>query len=194
MVTLILMALYTIIIGSALRQVEVQWLSPWGNMRQAAEILPSMLAPACLWFLPGRTGKAGKGWLALLILCPAVLAGITSGCLSPRLTQQLAQPFYTVSQSLSVLDVMERFEPLVSSALLIGLFALESLLIAAAHAQISGAISRRWGGKWEAAALCMLAYGLSFVSPGIAPEVWDLGAAIFWGIAPLLTQLIVAIK
>ena len=193
-VTLILAALYTIRRGSAARQVRPQWLAPWGNVRQTAEILPSMLAPACLWFLPGRTEQAGKGWLALLVLCPAVVAGITSGCLSPRLTQQLAQPFYTVSQSLSVLDVMERFEPLVSSALLMGLFAMESLLIAAAGQQLSGAIGRPLSSGWAIYGLCAAAFVLRFVSSGITAAAWGLGAAIFWGIVPLLTQLIVAIK
>ena len=37
-------------------------------------------------------------------------------------------------------------------------------------------------------------FGLSFLTDGIPAEVWALGSAVCWGIAPLLIQLIVAIK
>ena len=95
---------------------------------------------------------------------------------------------------MSVLDVMERFEPLVSAALLMGFFALESLLFAACRAQLDAAVPSLREKKWAGAALGVLAFALTFAADGIGPEVWALGAAIFWGIAPLLTQLIVAIK
>ncbi len=193
-VSLILAALYIIVLLSAARQVELQWLTPWGGARQTVEVLPSMLALTCLRFLPGRQERAKGGWLALLALGPAALAAVTAGCLSPRLTQQLAQPFYTVSQSLSVLDVMERFEPLVSAALLMGFFAFESLLFAACRAQMDAAVPAFREKEWAGAALGALTFALMFAAKEIGPEAWALGAAIFWGIGPLLTQLIVAIK
>ena len=193
-VSLILAALYTIVFLSAARQVKLEWLKPWGGARQTLEVLPPMLALTCLRFLPGRRGRVKGGWLALLVLGPAALAAVTAGCLSPRLTMGLSQPFYTVSQSLSVLDVMERFEPLVSAALLMGFFALESLLFAACRAQLDTAVPALREKKWALAALGVLAFGLTFVTGSIGPEAWALGAAIFWGIGPLLTQLIVAIK
>lgn len=192
--SLILAALYTIVLLSAARQVKLSWLTPWGAARQTIEVLPPMLALTCLRFLPGRRGRVKGGWLALLVLGPAALAAVTAGCLSPRLTMGLSQPFYTVSQSLSVLDVMERFEPLVSAALLMGFFALESLLFAACRAQLDTAVTALWEKKWASAALGVLAFGLMFATRGIGPEAWALGAAIFWGMGPLLTQLIVAIK
>ena len=193
-VSLLLAALYTIIMLSAAQQVELEWLTPWGGARQTIEVLPPMLALTCLRFLPGRRGRVKGGWLAFLVLGPAALAAVTAGCLSPRLTMGLSQPFYTVSQSLSVLDVMERFEPLVSAALLMGFFALESLLFAACRAQLDTAVPVLREKKWATAALGALAFGLMFATGKIAPEVWALGAAIFWGLGPLLTQLIVAIK
>ena len=193
-VSLILAALYTIILLSAARQVRPEWLQSWGSARQTSEVLPPMLALTCLRFLPGRRGRVKGGWLALLVLGPAALAAVTAGCLSPRLTIGLQQPFYTMSQSLSVLDVMERFEPLVSAALLMGFFALESLLFAACRAQLDSAFPALREKKWETAALGVLAFALMFAAKQIGPEAWALGAAIFWGVGPLLTLLIVAIK
>ena len=193
-VSLILAALYTIVMLSAARQAELSWLTPWGGARQTIEVLPPMLALTCLRFLPGRRAKTKGGWLALLVLGPAALAAVTAGCLSPRLTQQLSLPFYTVSQSLTVLDVMERFEPLVSAALLMGFFALESLLVAGCRAQLDTAVPALREKKWVPAAIGILAFGLMFVSGAAGTELWAFGAAIFWGIGPLLTQLIVAIK
>lgn len=193
-VTLILAVLYTITMLSAARQVQAQWLRPWGSARQMAEAIPAVLSVSCLRYLPQRRGAVRGGWLALLICGPAALAAVTAGCLSPRLTQVLAQPFYTVSQSLSILDVMERFEPLVSAALLMGFFALESLLLASAQAQILAGAGRDRTSAWESFALAAAAFGLSFLTGQVPAEVWAIGAAVCWGILPLLTQLIVAIK
>ena len=191
---LVLAGLYTIIILAAAKNVQLRWMEPWGGARQTLDVVPSMFALTCLRFLPGRTDAVKGGWLGLLAICPAVVSALTAGCLSPRLTQQLTFPFYTVSQSLSVLGVMERLEPVVSAALLLGFFALESLLLEAAREQIVWAAPALTGKSWGRAALGVAVFGLSFLTDGIPAEVWALGAAVCWGIAPLLTQLIVAIK
>ena len=188
---LVLAGLYTIIILAAAKNVQLRWMEPWGGARQTLEVVPPLLVLTCLRFLPGRKAAVKSGWLGLLAVCPAAFAALTAGCLSPRLTQQLTFPFYTVSQSLSVLDVMER---LVSAALLMGFFALESLLLEAGREQIERAAPIIAGKRWARVALGIVVFGLSFVTDGIPAEAWALGAAVCWGIAPLLTQLIVAIK
>lgn len=190
---LVLAVLYGIVIWSAVRQVEAQWLVSWGSARQSAKVLPMMLVLGCIRYLPGRTQRPGGGAIAGLILIPAVFAAITSGCLSPLLAQRLDRPFYTVSQSLRLFDVMERFEPLVSSALLMGFFALASLLLAAAKAQLAAAMRMQENG-WLAWALAGGAYAAKYLTGQLRAEGWAFGAAIFWGMIPLLTQLIVAIK
>ena len=189
---LVLSGLYTIILLAAAKNVQLRWMAPWGGARQTLDVVPSMFALTCLCFLPGRTDAVKGGWLGLLAICPAVVSAVTAGCLSPRLTQQLMFPFYTVSQSLSVLGVMERLEPVVSAALLMGFFALESLLLEAG--QIVWAAPNLAEKRWARDALGIAVFGLSFLTDGIPAEVWALGAAVCWGIAPLLTQLIVAIK
>ena len=191
---LVLAGLYTIIILAAAKNVQLRWMEPWGGARQTLEVVPPLLVLTCLRFLPGRKAAVKSGWLGLLAVCPAAFAALTAGCLSPRLTQQLTFPFYTVSQSLSVLGVMERLEPVVSAALLLGFFALESLLLEATRAQIERAAPIIAGKRWARVALGIVVFGLSFVTDGIAAEAWALGAAVCWRIAPLLTKLIVAIK
>lgn len=191
---LVLAGLYTIIILAAAKNVQLRWMEPWGGARQTLEVVPPLLVLTCLRFLPGRKAAVKSGWLGLLAVCPAAFAALTAGCLSPRLTQQLTFPFYTVSQSLSVLGVMERLEPVVSAALLLGFFALESLLLEAGREQIERAAPIIAGKRWARVALGIVVFGLSFVTDGIPAEAWALGASVCWGIAPLLTQLIVAIK
>ena len=169
-------------------------MAPWGGARQTVRVIPAMLSLASLRYLPDRQGRTKGSWLGALTLLPAVLAAVTAGCLSPRLTQQLELPFYTVSQSLSVLDVMERLEPLVSAPLLMGFFALESLLFASARAQLERVVPEIFRTPWGSWALGALTFGLHFVTGSIGENAWGLGAAVCWGILPLLTQLIVAIK
>ena len=191
---LVLAGLYTILILAAVRNVELRWMQPWGGGRQTLNVLPPLLVLTCLRFLPGRTERVRGGWLGALTVCPAVLAAVTAGCLSPRLTQRLTFPFYMVSQSLSVLGVMERLEPVVSAALLMGFTALESLLTAAAREQITRAVPALVGKQWLAPMFGFLIFGMSFLTCRITEAAWAMGAAVCWGILPLLTQLIVAIK
>ena len=191
---LLLAGLYAVIVLAALKNVEVRWMTPWGGARQTVRVIPAILSLVSLRYLPGRRERTKGGWLGALTVIPAVLAAVTAGCLSPRLTQQLELPFYTVSQSLSVLDVMERLEPLVSAALLMGFFALESLLLASAQAQLGRALPQIFEAPWAIWALGVLTFGLSFAAGRIGENAWALSAAVCWGILPLLTQLIVAIK
>lgn len=190
---LILAGLYGLVLWSAAGQAESAWLKPWGGARQTGRVLPMLLALGCIRYLPGQTQRPQGGALAGLVLLPAVFAAVTAGCLSPQLAQSLPRPFYAVSQSLRLFGVMERFEPLVSSALLMGFFALAALLLAAAEAQLETAMSVSHR-PWHAWALAAGAYGLHFLTARLPAEALALGAAIFWGIIPLLTQLIVAIK
>lgn len=190
---LVLAGLYGVIFWSAAKSVRIPWLAPWGTKRQALEVIPAMLSLSCLRFLPRREKTKGS-WLWLLVVIPAAAAAVTAGCLSPKLTQKLDVPFYTVSKSISVLGVMERVEPLVSAAMLLGFFALESLLLAAAREQIGQALEMKSGGGWLLAALCAAAFGLSFLTGEIPQTAFAWAAGVCWGFAPLLTQLIVAIK
>lgn len=189
-----LVGLYGVILWTAAGELERAWLLPWGSWRQGAAAFWPMLAAGCVRFVPRQEKKAPGGALLLLALGPAAVALVTAGCLSPALARTLEQPFYVLMQSLNVFGVMERFEPLGSAALFMGFFALVSLLLAGAQAQISKAVPRAGENEWTALWLSAGAYLLGLWIKAVPEEAFTLGAAIFWGALPILTQLIVAIK
>ena len=102
-------------------------------------------------------------------------------------------PFLTLTKSLSVLSVMQRFELLLSVAQLLGLFALLTMLVCAAERML-GAVGRKNGTGSTGGVFCLLAFGGSFLAYRLPIWSWAVGAAIFWGVVPILTQVIVNIK
>ena len=136
----------------------------------------------------------GVGLLAAVsALLPAVPAFLTAACLSPELARQEPLPFLTLTKSLSVLSVMQRFELLLSVAQLLGLFALLTMLVCAAERML-GAVRRKNGTGSTGGVFCLLAFGGSFLAYRLPIWSWAVGAAIFWGVVPILTQVIVNIK
>ena len=124
---------------------------------------------------------------------PGVAALLCSACLSPAWTAQLPQPLYTLTKSLSVLSVMQRFELLLSTAQLLGLVSLLTLLVCAAARTAEVCLGAGWGEKKEGV-FCLLAFGVSFLTQRLPMAVWVVGAATFWGVIPILTQVIGNIK
>ena len=145
----------------------------------------------------GRGNAAQFDWdvRRLSALLPAVPAFLTAACLSPELARQEPLPFLTLTKSLSVLSVMQRFELLLSVAQLLGLFALLTMLACAAGTM--AAAVRRRNGIGETRRRHVLSAGvrrkLSW-HMRLPMWVWAVGAAVFWGVVPILTQVIVNIK
>ena len=191
---LCLALLYSIIALASLRHVQAAWCRPWGSAADAGLSLCLCLTPACLLFLdgPGQTPRPGWSALAAAVL-PGVAALLCSACLSPAWTAQLPQPLYTLTKSLSVLSVMQRFELLLSTAQLLGLVSLLTLLVCAAARTAEVCLGAGWGEKKEGA-FCLLAFGVSFLTQRLPMAVWVVGAATFWGVIPILTQVIGNIK
>ena len=109
------------------------------------------------------------------------------------LFKSMPLPFLTLTKSLSVLSVMQRFELLLSVAQLLGLFALLTMLVCAAERML-GAVRRKNGTGSTGGVFCLLAFGGSFLAYRLPIWSWAVGAAIFWGVVPILTQVIVNIK
>lgn len=191
---LCLALLYSIIALASLRHVRAAWCRPCGSAADAGLSLCLCLTPACLLFLdgPGQTPRPGWSALAAAVL-PGVAALLCSACLSPAWTAQLPQPLYTLTKSLSVLSVMQRFELLLSTAQLLGLVSLLTLLVCAAARTAEVCLGAGWGEKKEGA-FCLLAFGVSFLTQRLPMAVWVVGAATFWGVIPILTQVIGNIK
>ena len=194
--TLVLTLLYSIIVLTSLRHLRPDWCKPWGSAVDAGMSLCVGLSPACVLFASQpESERCGGGWgcAALAALAPAILALITAGCLSPELARVSKLPLYTLTKSLSVLSVMERFEPLLSVSLMLGLFLLLTAIICAA-----GDLMPLIGGAKQAdhgtAAFCLLAFAGSLGADRVPVVCWAIGAATFWGILPVLTLVIVDIK
>ena len=187
-----LTAVEAVILGFSAVQVRAAWIAPQtGRVPFAA--MTAALSPMAVLYVRGGARRTG-GWLAAGIGLCAAAALCAAGTLSPRVAGEEAFAVYTMAKSVSVFGVMERLEPLVSAALLMGFFALESLLFASARAQLERVVPEIFRTPWGSWALGALTFGLHFVTGSIGENVWALGAAVCWGILPLLTQLIVAIK
>ena len=191
---LCLAILYSIIALAALRHVQAEWCRPWGSAADAGLSLCLCLTPACVLFLDGPGQSPRPGWgAALAAVLPAAAALLCSACLSPAWTAQLPQPLYTLTKSLSVLSVMQRFELLLSAAQLLGLVSLLTLLVCASGRIADVCIGPGWGVGKEGI-FCLLTFGGSFLAQWLPMTVWVIGAATFWGVIPILTQVMGNIK
>lgn len=185
-IALVLAGLYALLFCAAIGDVQLEWLRPWGGWRRSVLPMGCLLLPCAAWYLGAEKDESGgKGHWALL-LAPALAAAVTAGCLSPRLAAMADAPFYEMVKGLSLFTVVERFEPLASAALALGYFCAMSLLLCAARAC--------FGGKrepWQLAAMAALAGAGSFWAEHVPGAAFAAGAAIFWGLLPLLIPLVV---
>ena len=192
---LCLAGLYAVIAAASLRHVQADWSRPQGVPADAALAFCLCLGPVCMAFVTAEeeTPRISPGTAAASALLPAAPAFLTAACLSPELARQEPLPFLTLTKSLSVLSVMQRFELLLSVAQLLGLFALLTMLVCAAERML-GAVRRKNGMGSTGGVFCLLAFGGSFLAYRLPIWSWAVGAAIFWGVVPILTQVIVNIK
>lgn len=144
MLALCLAGLYAVIAAASLRHVQADWSRPQGVPADAALAFCLCLGPVCMAFVTAEeeTPRISPGTAAASALLPAVPAFLTAACLSPELARQEPLPFLTLTKSLSVLSVMQRFELLLSVAQLLGLFALLTMLVCAAERML-GAVRRK---------------------------------------------------
>ena len=68
-----------------------------------------------------------------------------------------------------------------------------TLLVCAAARTAEACLGAGWGEKKEGV-FCLLAFGVSFLTQRLPMAVWVVGAATFWGVIPILTQVIGNIK
>ena len=192
----LLAGLYLILLAAALPDVKREWCGLWGENRGIPEAGSAMLLPTAALFLrEGEEGKGKRAWWLLGVMAagPAAMALAASGRLSPQVVRAEKLPFYSMTKSLSILSVMERFEPVLSVALLIGMFCMAALLAECA-AKLGCAALGTERRKWHCAALCAAAFGLSFGVDRLPEELWSAGAALFWGLTVILAQVVVGIK
>lgn len=187
---LLLMVLYSVIVLASVKQIEPQWCRPRGSVRDALQSFAFLLLPSCILFLPRKKEQPPRAaWYLIPALVPAIPAFVCAACLSPGLTAVQTFPFYTLSKSLSLLSVMERFEPLLSGAMLMGFVCL-AMLLAQTAGNICGSVLGEKRKKTFGIAAAAAGFALSFVIGRLPTAFWIFGATIFWGLFPALTQFV----
>lgn len=189
----LLAGVYAVILLAALPDVQLQWCRPWGTWRDGIDVAAAMLVPVSALFLPSGQKRGSRWVLAVLILAPAAAAAVTAGCISPQVAREEPMAFYTLTKTLRLLSVMERFEPLLSASLLPGFFCMVSLLTSASAQTAMHGLGLK---KIPAVhtVVCLAAFGASFLTPLLEQEVWLWGSAVFWVIFPVLTLAVVSVK
>ena len=129
--------------------------------------------------LPGV--RPGKPWRWIAYLSPVVIAAVVSGSLSVPLARKQDAAFYTLSRSISLFGVVERFEALVAACLTLGLCSACALLLNAVRQMIP-----QKGGDGVTAFLCLAALGGSFLS--LSPLIPAAGTAVIWVLLPLIKK------
>lgn len=126
---LFLIPIYSLIAVFSLKNINVIY--PTGLLQPEIgnTALVWVLLPMILWLNPRLRIKQGKGpWAAglfLLLILPTILVWLSQ---SRDFAWQEAFPFYAMVKTIRAFRVMERFEPILSSALTAGNFCLVSAL------------------------------------------------------------------
>lgn len=153
-----------------------RWLSPSFDWMEAVIALSIALGGMALSSaVPGV--KPGRLWRWIAFLCPVAIAAVVAGNLSRPLAAQQDAAFYTLSRSISLFGVVERFEALVASCLTLGLCSACALLLHAARQLIP-----KRGRDGVTAFLCLAALLGSFLRLSLLiPAV---GTVIVWVLLP----------
>ncbi len=190
-VILVLVCLgYGAILGAGIPQMKKQWILQH-------EMLPPELG-AFILLLPGaaaciprqRAGKRSLWLLAVSLFC-VLVAIVTCGNVHPGI-HTANYDFYEFCRGLSFFSLAERFEALVCALMTVGWFSLMSLLLSAL-----GSAAQKIFPGWGRAALWLGAAGAAGIllfNLTISGVVAGLGAVIFWGLIPILTQGIDVVK
>ncbi|MBE6932920.1 MAG: hypothetical protein E7464_06040 [Ruminococcaceae bacterium] len=171
-----LLAAVAVVCVFSLPGVQWRWLSPsfdWMEALTALAIAGGGMALSTA--VPGV--KPGRAWRWIAFLCPAAIAAVVAGNLSSPLAARQAGAFYTLSRSISLFGVVERFEALVASCLTLGLCGACALLLHAGRKLIPAK-----GRDGVTAFLCFAALGGSFLR--ISPLIPVLGTILVWALLP----------
>lgn len=175
--------LFAVILAAGIRDVKSEYLVPEWN-GNGSILLFVFLLPAVTSFLPREGAPCYTKTLCAVVGLGVLTAVLTVGTLSQRVAEEECFPFYTFSKSLSLYGAAERFESLVSVALMMGQYSLLSLLLSC----VGHLVHTICPGKGRAGVIsCTVSAAALMVAAKQIPEIWlGAGALIFWGILPLV--------
>lgn len=182
--------LYAIILGAGTENLKLKYMQPVWEMPEA-NLVVLFLLPVTAGLLPSEK-RGGSIALAGLITFAVVVSLWTAGTLSYPVAQNLSQPFYEYSKSMSLLGVAERFESFASVALTMGYFTLLSLLLSAAGHLTEKAFPGK--GRVGIVSATITAGAIMAFAPKIPQIYLAVCAILAWVILPLITGRMIAIK
>ena len=181
--------LYFIVLGFSAPQIRPERLRPSGSPAEAGAVLLAMLIPAAgLLFRPEREGSERKGslWYLLAAILATAVSAVTNGILSPAAAMQ-EDSFDILARSVSIMGVMQRFEALVSAAMLMSGFCLCGLFLGAA----AETGNRLFGCRGQRIFLCSLPIPALFAQPDPAKSaLWSGTIAISCGLLIWVQQFV----
>lgn len=184
----LVLPLLGLILCFALPDLELRNLRPSGDWRGGLSLLAVLLLPTMGLFLRGSTTGRSRGsrWFALAALLAMGCAVAVGGVLGPALTAREQQPFFYLTQSISILGVMERFESVTSSLLLTSFACLLAYFYSMCGKILTHLFCQtpKWVASWVPAAASV---GLLWVVPYLPNWVWLTGDTLFWGLIPAVT-------
>ena len=165
--------------------IHVDWIRM--NLEVPNGVLVGLLLLPCVEiFLPGETRKTR--WVGIL-LCIVAVAGVllTDSTMGTVTVHRARNAFYEFSKGITMFGVAERFEALIACALTAGWFVLFVLILSVIY-KLSEKVFYP-AGKWGVWGGAIIAAGLMCILPN---DGWwmAIGALIFWGFLPVITQVI----
>lgn len=167
---------------------KAEWLYTPAPMEQAMPAAAILLLPMTALYAGAKGGRRLWPWVLTGCLFAGAAALVTYGYLSPQVASGTPMAFMTMTRSLHLFGIMERFEAVLSAVLTIGCFCCLMQLLRCVQAAVPAAP------KAAASVFVAASLALSFFALEI-PEIYTIyGAAIFWGLIPLCTVLVAAVK
>lgn len=179
----LLAVLYATVLIFSAPQVRINWLAPAGDWTQAVFFFPLLTLPTLtLYYQPEPDGTSPVPWLTAGAVLTLAASVITAGCLSAPIAAQ-KMSFYTLARSVSLFGTVLRFEALISAACLAGFFCLIGFVLCTARE-----ILMFLGCKREMLWIFLSSVLAAVLSDRLSPTVFSVGAGIFCGAFPLITQ------
>ena len=187
-----LAAAFAVVLAFGVTEVQWDYLRPAQPPVDGLAALAVMLIPTVvLQFRDCMRGPAATGlWSLGLIALAVCVSLVTVGSLGIRLAKTAEAPFYLVVEGISIFGVMERFEALISAALISSYFAL-ICLFSLACAQNLKSLFQFQRVQPAARGVCAATLLGFWLAGRIGPEVLGAGTLLISGIIPAITLQVV---
>lgn len=165
-----------------------RWLYTPAPVEQTLPAAAILLLPMTALYAGAKGGRRLWPWVLTGCLFAGAAALVTFGYLSPQIAGTTPMAFMTMTRSLHLFGIMERFEAVLSAVLTIGCFCCQMQMLRCVQAAVPTAP------KPAAAVFTAASLMLSFFAPDF-PDIFPvLGAAVFWVLLPLCTVLVAAAR